>query len=336
VHLSLVVPCYNEEAVLPLLVPRLERLLEDLGQQGLVGPLSNIWLVDDGSRDGTWQSIEAATAGSSRVVGIKLSRNCGHQNALLAGLLTADGDAVISLDADLQDDISVIAQMIREWRAGAEIVYGVRRSRPDDTFFKRWSARQFYALLNRLGVDIIPDHADFRLMGRNALRALAGYPEANLFLRGIVPQLGFRSEKVYYDRGMRAAGETKYPLQRMLGLAIDAVTSFSATPLRLIAGLGATVFVLTVFITAWVLCIWALTPRAVPGWASTILPIYALGGLQLLSLGVVGEYVAKIYLETKRRPRFLIERITREPRSVDTAETARVPLDPRHRRVTPL
>jgi polyisoprenyl-phosphate glycosyltransferase len=330
--LSLVIPCYNEEAVLPLLIPRMQQVLADLVARGVASAGSTLWLVDDGSRDGTWELIDQASRASPQIIGIKLSRNCGHQNALLAGLLNADGDAVISLDADLQDDPSVIEQMLEAWQGGAEIVYGVRRSRPDDGFLKRWTAQRYYALLTRLGVDVIPDHADFRLMGRNALRALAGYPEANLFLRGLVPQLGFRSHKVYYDRGSRAAGETKYPLRRMLALALDGVTSFSAVPLRLIAGIGATVFVLSIFVTAWVLFVWAFTDHAVPGWASITLPIYALGGLQLLSLGVVGEYVAKIYLETKRRPRYLIERITRERRRLDD-DAVLVPLDPRQRRL---
>jgi glycosyltransferase involved in cell wall biosynthesis len=332
--LSLVIPCYNEEAVLPLLIPRLQGLLADLESRGLVEEGSGLWLVDDGSRDRTWELILAAASASPGVTGIKLSRNCGHQNALLAGLLNADGDAVISLDADLQDDLGVIEEMLDAWRSGAEIVYGVRRSRPEDTFLKRWTAQRYYALLNRLGVDIVPDHADFRLLGRNALRALAGYPEANLFLRGIVPQLGFRSHRVFYDRGARAAGQTKYSLRRMLTLAMDGVTSFSAVPLRLIATLGASVFVLSVFVTLWVLFVWAFTDRAVPGWASITLPIYGLGGLQLLSLGVVGEYVAKIYLETKRRPRYLIERITRERRAHDR-DAVDVPLDPRQRRIAP-
>ncbi len=326
-QLSLVVPCYNEEAVLPLAIPHMRQLLADLVARGIADSRSSLWLVDDGSRDRTWSLIESATREFPNVVGIKLSRNCGHQNALLAGLLNADGDAVISLDADLQDDPGVIEQMIAEWRSGAEIVYGVRRSRPEDSFLKRWTAQRYYALLRRLGVDVIPDHADFRLMGRNALRALAGYPEANLFLRGLVPQLGFASRQVFYDRGARAAGETKYSLGRMLTLAMDGVTSFSAVPLRVIAGLGAAVFVLSLFVTAWVLFVWAFTDHAVPGWASITLPIYALGGLQLLSLGVVGEYVAKIYLETKRRPRYLIERITRDDASLTDSAIRR--LDPR-------
>jgi glycosyltransferase involved in cell wall biosynthesis len=324
-QLSLVVPCYNEEAMLPLAIPHLRKLLADLVARGLADRGSTLWLVDDGSRDRTWALIEGAAREFDDVVGIKLSRNCGHQKALLAGLLNADGDAVISLDADLQDDPGVIEQMIREYQAGAEIVYGVRRSRPDDTFFKRWTAQRYYGLLRRLGVEIIPDHADFRLMGRNALRALADYPEANLFLRGLVPQLGFASRQVFYDRGARAAGESKYPLRKMLRLAMDGVTSFSAVPLRIIAGLGALVFVLSLCITVWVLFVREFTDRAVPGWASITLPIYLLGGLQLLSLGVVGEYVAKVYLETKRRPRFLIERITHERGGARVGGSARVP-----------
>lgn len=327
-ELSLVVPCYNEEAVLPLTLPRLHEVLHRLIGRGDV-TRGTIWLVDDGSRDRTWELIEAAARESDVVAGIKLSRNCGHQNALLAGLLTAEGDAVISLDADLQDDLGVIDEMIAAWKDGAEIVYGVRRSRPEDSFLKRWTAQRYYSFLRRIGVDIIPDHSDFRLMGRNALRALAGYPEANLFLRGIVPQLGFASARVYYDRGARAAGETKYSLRKMLRLALDGVTSFSTAPLRTIAALGAVLFLVSLGISAWVLFVWAFTDRAVPGWASITLPIYALGGFQLLCLGVVGEYVAKAYMETKRRPRYLIERLTRARRALGRDE---VPLDPRHRR----
>jgi glycosyltransferase involved in cell wall biosynthesis len=255
-------------------------------------------------------------------VGVKLSRNRGHQHALLAGLLSADGDAVISMDADLQDDLGVLEQMVDAWRAGHEIVYGVRRSRTEDTFFKRWTARRYYALLRVLGVDIVPDHAEFRLMGRKALEALAEYPEANLFLRGLIPQLGFRSAQVLYDRRLRLAGETKYPLRRMMGLGIDGITSFSAVPLRLIAATGAVLFVLSSLVALWVIAIRMFTDRAVPGWASITLPIYALGGVQLLSLGVVGEYVAKIYLEVKRRPRYIIERTTRDPAVVEARDNS--------------
>lgn len=311
-RLSIVIPCYNEEATLADTVQQVRQVLGSLEAREKIDAGSQIWLVDDGSRDGTWPLIDAMAAADPRVIGLKLSRNRGHQHALLAGLLTAEGDAVISLDADLQDDLGVLEEMIDAWRAGNEIVYGVRRSRKADSWFKRWSARRYYSLLRALGVDIVPDHAEFRLMGRKALDALAEYPEANLFLRGLIPQLGFRTMRVHYDRGLRLAGETKYPLKRMVGLGIDGITSFSAVPLRLIAAGGAVVFVLSVLVSLWVLGVRFFTDHAVPGWASTTLPIYALGGIQLLSLGVVGEYVAKIYLEVKRRPRYLIERTTRD------------------------
>ena len=311
--LSFVVPCYNEEAALNETAHRLTQLIDELKAKGKIDS-ATIWFVDDGSHDHTWSIIEGLAARSPVFVGIKLSRNCGHQNALLAGLLTADGDAVISLDADLQDDLNVVQQMIEAWHEGHDIVYGVRRSRPDDTWFKRWSARRYYALLRRLGVEIVPDHADFRLLSREALQTLAHYPEANLFLRGLIPQLGSRSAQVFYDRQARVHGETKYPFRKMVSLALDGVTSFSAVPLRIIAALGAVIFVFSIMVTVWIVCVRLFTDHAVPGWASTTLPIYALGGIQLLSLGVVGEYVAKIYLETKRRPRYLIERVTRERR----------------------
>ncbi len=311
--LSLVVPCYNEEKALPETGRRLDSLLDELVVRGKIETRSTVWFVDDGSRDRTWPLIESLAGSSQRFAGVKLARNRGHQFALLAGLLNADGDAVISLDADLQDDLGVIEQMIDEFARGNEIVYGVRSNREQDTWFKRWTAERYYGLLGLLGVSIVPNHADYRLMGRAALTALEEYREVNLFLRGIVPQLGFRSSKVYYQRQKRIAGETKYPLRKMLALAADGVTSFSAVPLRLIAGVGAIVFLFSVAMAAWVLVLRLFTERAVPGWASTALPIYALGGLQLLSLGVVGEYVAKAYMETKRRPRFLIEKIVNGP-----------------------
>lgn len=311
-RLSIVIPCYNEEAALAESVRQVRVALDGLEAAGKIDPASQIWLVDDGSRDATWPLIQSLAAADAQVIGVKLSRNRGHQHALLAGLLTAEGDAVISLDADLQDDLGVLGEMVDAWRGGHEIVYGVRRSRQADSFFKRWTARRYYRLLRLLGVDIVPDHAEFRLMGRKALDALAEYPEANLFLRGLIPQLGFRSTRVHYDRRLRLAGKTKYPLRRMLGLGIDGITSFSAVPLRMIAAGGAAVFVLSVLVSMWILGVRLFTDRAVPGWASTTLPIYALGGIQLLCLGVVGEYVAKIYLEVKRRPRYLIERTTRD------------------------
>jgi glycosyltransferase involved in cell wall biosynthesis len=321
-RLSVVIPCYNEEAALADSVREVRHALDSLESRGKLAAGSQIWLIDDGSRDGTWPLIEALSAADPQVVGMKLSRNRGHQHALLAGLLSADGDAVISMDADLQDDLGVLEEMVDAFRAGHEIVYGVRRSRTEDTLFKRWTARRYYGLLRVLGVDIVPDHAEFRLMGRKALEALAEYPEANLFLRGLIPQLGFRSAQVLYDRRLRLAGETKYPLRRMVGLGIDGITSFSAVPLRLIAATGAVLFVLSTVVALWVLAVRIFTDRAVPGWASITLPIYALGGVQLLSLGVVGEYVAKIYLEVKRRPRYIVERTTRDPAVVEARDNS--------------
>lgn len=307
-RLSIVMPCYNEQEGLAVAARQVLQLLSDLVSRGRVAE-GSLWLVDDGSRDGTWGVIESLAAADPRVAGLKLSRNRGHQNALLAGLMNADGDAVISLDADLQDDIGVIDEMVTAWQSGFEIVYGVRRSRAQDSFFKRWSARRYYALLGLLGVDVVPDHAEYRLLGRAALEALAEYPETNLFLRGLVPQLGFRSTQVLYDRKPRVAGDTKYPLRRMVGLGLDGITSFSAVPLRLIAAGGAVLFVLSSLVALWVMGVRLFTDHAVPGWASTTLPIYALGGVQLLCLGVVGEYVAKVYMEVKRRPRYVIEQV---------------------------
>ncbi len=310
-RLSLVVPCYNEEAALPHAVPQLARLMIDLIERGKIASDSNIWFVDDGSKDGTWGLIESFTRESDLFVGVKLSRNRGHQNALLSGLLSADGDAVISIDADLQDDLSVIEKMVDAHAEGYEIVYGVRKARDTDTWFKRWSALRYYGLLRSLGVDIIPNHADFRLMGRRSLEALGQHAEVNLFLRGIIPQLGFRSTSVYYDRRDRVAGESKYPLSKMIKLALDGITSFSPVPLRLIAGLGGLICLFSLAMAVWAIAIRLFTERALPGWASTTVPIYLLGGVQLLCIGILGEYVAKIYGETKGRPRYLIEKVER-------------------------
>jgi len=307
-RLYVVVPCYNEEDVLPQTVPRLERLLEELMAKGKVSQESCVYFVDDGSCDQTWAIIEAYAARSKQVKGIKLSRNRGHQNALFAGLVTAEGDAVVSIDADLQDDIDVIEDMIAEYDSGAEIVYGVRRTRTSDTFGKRVTAEGYYKLLRWMGVDVVFNHADFRLLSRRALDVLKEYGEVNLFLRGIVPTLGMSAKEVLYERHERAAGESKYPISKMLALAADGITSFSAFPLRLIAGLGLSVFVVSVIIAVWALAVGIFSDRAVPGWTSSVLPMYLLGGIQLLSIGVLGEYVAKIYMETKRRPRFIIEK----------------------------
>ena len=310
-RLSLVIPCYNEQEALPHTVAALEPLMRDLMARGKISADSSIWFIDDGSRDDTWPVIETLTQRSPLFVGVKLSRNRGHQNALLAGLLSADGDAVISIDADLQDDLAVIEKMVDAHASGYEIVYGVRQARDTDTVFKRWTALRYYALLRFMGVDIIPNHADFRLMGRRSIAALGQHAEVNLFLRGIIPQLGFRSTSVYYDRRERVAGESKYPLRKMIKLALDGITSFSPVPLRLIAGLGGIVCVFSLIMVVWVLCVRLFTDRALPGWASTTVPIYLLGGVQLLCIGILGEYVAKTYAETKGRPRYLIERVER-------------------------
>ena len=306
VAVDLVVPCYNEEEALPETHRQLSALTSALRRSGQISPHSKIYYVDDGSRDRTWALIAALSEADDTVVGIRLSRNYGHQSALLAGLFSATGDAVITVDADLQDDISVIPEMIERYCAGHEIVFGVRRARSTDTIFKRNSALLYYGLLRKLGVGIIPNHADYRLMGRRAIAALQQYTEVNLFLRGIVPLIGFSSICVYYDRKERLAGESKYDLPKMFRLALDGITSFSAVPLRFVAVLGMLVFLISLGMGAWVLWIRLLTSRAVPGWASSVIPIYFLGGIQLLSLGIIGEYLAKGYVETKRRPRYLI------------------------------
>jgi glycosyltransferase involved in cell wall biosynthesis len=306
VAVDLVVPCYNEEEALPETHRQLSALTSGLRRSGQISVHSKIYYVDDGSRDSTWTLIVALTEAEENVVGIRLSRNYGHQSALLAGLFTATGDAVITVDADLQDDISVIPEMIERYCSGHEIVFGVRRGRSTDTVFKRNSALLYYGLLRKLGVGIIPNHADYRLMGRKAIAALQEYTEVNLFLRGIVPLIGFHSICVYYDRKERLAGESKYDLGKMFRLALDGITSFSAVPLRFVAVMGLVVFLLSLGMAGWVLWIRLLTSRAVPGWASSVIPIYFLGGIQLLCLGVIGEYLAKGYVESKRRPRYLI------------------------------
>jgi glycosyltransferase involved in cell wall biosynthesis len=301
------VPCFDEEEVLPETIGRLRTLFDRLRADGRIDSESEILFVDDGSRDGTWHVIRQAHAQDKTIRGVKLSANRGHQTALLAGLFAASGDAVISIDADLQDDLSAIERMLETYRGGKDVVYGVRASRTVDTRFKRGSAGLYYRMLSALGVDIVENHADFRLLSRRALDALMQFSEVNLFLRGIVPLIGYPSAIVYYDRGVRFAGRTKYSLRRMLSLAADGVTSFSAFPLRLIALLGIAVSMLSGAMIAWVLWIKLFSGRAVPGWASSVIPVYLLGGIQLLSIGVLGEYVAKLYFEAKRRPRYFIE-----------------------------
>ncbi len=308
VRLAVVVPCYNEEDVLPETNRRLLAQLTRLRELGLTTDDSTLFYVDDGSQDSTWGLIESLAAADPRVHGLKLSRNRGHQWALMAGLLAVEGDAVVSIDADLQDDVSVIEAMVREHLAGAEVVYGVRDSRQTDGAFKHGSALLYYRVMKMMGVELVYNHADFRLLGRHAVEALRQYGEVNLFLRGIVPLIGYRAATVKYDRAERFAGVSKYPLRKMLNFAIEGITSFSVVPLRLITLLGFLVscfsFVMILYIVYGTLVLQAV----VPGWASSVVPIYFLGGIQLLSIGILGEYVAKIYLETKRRPRYFVEK----------------------------
>ena len=282
-------------------------LLDGLEADGRIAS-ARVYFVDDGSTDTTWALIEAMHQTDARLSGIKLSRNRGHQNALMAGLAAAHQEAVISLDADLQDDPAVIGAMVDAWRGGAEIVLGVRTDRSSDSWFKRSTAQGFYRFMHDMGVDVVADHADYRLMGRRALAALADYPEVNLFLRALVPQLGFSVATVPYVRAERFAGESKYPLKKMIAFAFEGITSFSTRPLRLITLLGFLVSSVSFVLALWALVTAIFMRSTVPGWASTVVPIYFICGVQLLCVGIIGEYVGKIYLETKRRPRFIVDR----------------------------
>lgn len=309
--LAIVVPCFNEQEVLAETIKRLESLLNCLSTAGEIDQHSRVWFVDDGSRDRTWEMIqEASVVSDKRICGIKLSRNRGHQIALLAGLMSAQGDVLISIDADLQDDLDIIPKMLKEYASGSDIVYGVRGCRDTDTFFKRLTAEGYYKLLDWLGVEVVFNHADFRLMSRRAVEALRSFPESNIFLRGLIPQLGFPCSVVEYARFERFAGESKYPLKKMLALAWQGVTSFSAVPLRLITTLGMIVSFLSLSLGMWALFVRLFTVKAIPGWASIVIPLFLLSGVQLLSLGVIGEYLAKIFLETKRRPLYFVEQVT--------------------------
>ncbi|EQB88308.1 glycosyltransferase involved in cell wall biosynthesis [Clostridium punense] len=307
--LYLVVPCYNEEEVLMETSKRLIVKVSDLIKKETISEKSKIVFVDDGSKDKTWQIIESLHKENGLISGIKLSRNRGHQNALLAGLMTAKehADMVISLDADLQDDIDAIDKFIEEYYKGNDVVYGVRSSRETDTFFKRNTALGFYKFMTALGVDIVNNHADYRLMSKRALEGLASYREINLFLRGIVPLIGYKSSVVTYERAERFAGESKYPLKKMLAFAFDGITSFSIKPIRLITSLGFTIFVLSLFTLAYSL-IAKFTGNTVSGWTSIVSSIWLLGGIQLLALGIIGEYIGKIYTEVKDRPRYIIDK----------------------------
>lgn len=305
--LTIVVPCHNEEQVLPETARRLLETLDPLvARESIADP--KLFFVDDGSSDNTWLTIESLAAQDPRIHGLKLSRNFGQQNAILAGLLTAPGDILISIDADLQDDVHAIEEMVGAHSSGAEVVYGIRRDRTTDSFFKRVTAESYYRLLRAMGVNLVFNHADFRLLSRRVVEQLRNCNESNLLLRGLIPQLGFRSASVYYDRQVRFAGKTKYSLSKMLSLAVTGVTSFSEIPLKVITVLGMLVSLFSFGLAIWAFAIKLILKIAIPGWASIVIPIYFLGGIQLLCLGVIGQYLAKIYAETKARPRFIVDR----------------------------
>lgn len=307
-RLYVVIPCYNEEEVLPETSNRLKEKMESLVKEGLISSDSRVCFVNDGSKDKTWEMISALHNENPLFSGINLSRNRGHQNALLAGLMTVmdRADMVISMDADLQDDINAMDEMIKKYHEGVDVVYGVRSSRAKDTFFKKATAEGFYKLMNSMGANTVFNHADYRLLSKRALEGLAGFNEVNLFLRGIVPMIGYKSDVVFYERGERFAGESKYPLSKMLAFAVEGITSLSIKPIRLITGLGFFVFAMSIVILIYSL-VRHFTGATIQGWTTLMVSIWAIGGLILLSLGVVGEYVGKIYLETKGRPRFIIE-----------------------------
>ncbi len=308
--LYLVVPCYNEQEVLPETSKRLKEKMESLMERNLISRDSRIMFVNDGSKDRTWSMIEDLHEQDPIFAGVKLSRNRGHQNALLGGLMTAKeyADMTISLDADLQDDIDVIDQMVEKYYDGCEIVYGVRSARTTDTFFKRFTAESFYHMISMMGGEIVFNHADYRLMSKRALEEMAKYKEVNLFLRGIVPMIGFKTDVVTYERHERMAGESKYPLKKMLALAIDGITSLSTKPIRFIVFLGLFIFLCSIGMLIYSLVQHFLGHTSI-GWTSLIVSIWAIGGLQLLAIGVIGEYIGKIYLETKARPRYIIEKV---------------------------
>lgn len=307
--LAIVVPCYNEEEVIGKTLDRLQEIYRRMLDAGKITAASKMYFIDDGSRDNTWPLLQAAADQHDNVVAVKLSRNRGHQNALHAGLSVTVEEVVVSIDADLQDGPENIEYMVDEYMAGHEVVYGVRSKRASDTFFKRFTAEGYYHVMHKLGVDLVFNHADFRLLSRRALDALLEYPESNLFLRGMVRELGFPSSQVEYEREAREVGESKYPLRRMLSLAWQGITAFSTAPLRAITLLGAVSSMISFIIIFWVLATRLFGDSAVPGWASILLPLLFIGSVQLLCLGVIGEYLAKLYEETKRRPRYHVEKI---------------------------
>lgn len=306
----LVIPCYNEQEVLPETSRQLEEIMSGLIKKEKISDKSKIAFVNDGSKDNTWNIITDLHEKNPMFTGINLAHNKGHQNALLAGLMTAKdyADAAISLDADLQDDVGVIEQFIDKFNEGKDVVYGVRSTRATDTVFKRSTAHAFYKLMKVMGADTLQDHADYRLMSKRALEGLAKYKEVNLFLRGIVPMIGYETDVVYYERHERFAGESKYPLKKMLSFAVDGITSCSVKPIRMITSLGTLVFTISIVMLIYFLVVWLLG-HTVQGWTTIVISLWGIGGLILLSLGIIGEYVGKIYMEVKERPRFIIEKL---------------------------
>ena len=309
----LVLPCYNEEAVLHETSSRLKVKMNQLISENKISKDSRVTFVDDGSKDNTWSIIEELKESDELFAGVKLSRNRGHQNALLAGLMTVKDycDAAISLDADLQDDINVIDIFIDRFIDGCDVVYGVRSDRKTDTVFKRTTAQGFYKVMKLLGVDIVYNHADYRLMSKRALDALEEFEEVNLFLRGIVPLIGYKSDVVLYERNERFAGESKYPLKKMLSFAFEGITSFSVKPIKLILDIGIIMFTTSLLFLIYFIALWCLG-KTVEGWATIVVSIWMLGGVQLLCLGVIGEYIGKIYIETKKRPKFIIDKFIKK------------------------
>ena len=309
----LVLPCYNEEAVLHETSSRLKVKMNQLISENKISKDSRVTFVDDGSKDNTWSIIEELKESDELFAGVKLSRNRGHQNALLAGLMTVKDycDAAISLDADLQDDINVIDKFIDRFIDGCDVVYGVRSDRKTDTVFKRTTAQGFYKVMKLLGVDIVYNHADYRLMSKRALDALEEFEEVNLFLRGIVPLIGYKSDVVLYERNERFAGESKYPLKKMLSFAFEGITSFSVKPIKLILDIGIIMFTTSLLFLIYFIALWCFG-KTVEGWATIVVSIWMLGGVQLLCLGVIGEYIGKIYIETKKRPKFIIDKFIKK------------------------
>ncbi|MEH7225799.1 glycosyltransferase family 2 protein [Bacillus sp. JJ1566] len=306
--LTIVVPCYNEEEVLPETMKQLRTLLDELITDELVSKKSRLLFIDDGSKDQTWSIIYKKGLDDHKIKGLKLARNVGHQNALLAGLFAAKrgSDCLVSIDADLQDDISVIREFLIRYSEGYEVVYGVRKERKTDTLFKKHTAQGFYKLMQFMGVNLVYNHADYRLMSRRAVEALEQFDESNLFLRGVVPLVGFQSTSVFYDRKERMAGETKYPLRKMISFALDGITSFSVTPIRFISLMGFLSFFVSLLFGGYFFYL-KFSGQTTTGWTSMITSIWLIGGLQLIALGFIGEYIGKIYKETKRRPKFVVD-----------------------------